>query len=161
MGQLANQSQHKAQGILRAQREAKQEKQSCPNIKFNSCPARIEISKDSSFDYWISFEDQFSKKRIRIPAKSHKRLNHFLRDGWDLNPVGELVQQKNGHWQVKIYVQKEIPKAFPKEQSLGVDVGLNHCVARSDGFLGVSACTCVSINLTSNLCCSKRCIIKG
>lgn len=142
MGKLANQAQHKARAILRAQRQAAKvtdDKTNIPQIKSTFCPAKIEISKDSSFDYWVNFEDPFSKKRIRIPVKSHKRLNHFLRDGYDLNSVGELALQKNGRWQFRCFVQKEVSKAIPRDQSLGVDVGMTHLVSRSDGYLGISA----------------------
>lgn len=139
MGQLANQAQHKAIGMLNAQKKANQAKQNCPQVHFTVCPAIIEVSQKSKFDYWISYEDSFSKKRIRIPAKSHKRLNHFLKKKWKLNPNCELVLQKNGRWQARVFVQTEVEKAKPKENSLGVDVGLNHCVSRSDGYLGVSA----------------------
>jgi len=34
-------------------------------------------------------------------------------------------------------VQKEIEKATPKENTLGVDVGVTHSVSRSDGYLGL------------------------
>ena len=139
MGQLANQAQHKAMGILKAQREAAKEtgdKTNAPRISFLSCPARIEESKESRFDYWIDFETQFSKRRIRVPAKSHKRLNHFLREGWELNPVCELVRQKNGNWQARVFVQKEVAQAEPRPDSLGVDVGITNSVSRSDGYLG-------------------------
>jgi len=139
MGHLANHAQHRANGILNAHWAAKKvtgNKTNVPQIKFTLCPAKIEKSKDSSFDYWIDFETQFAKKRIRIPAKSHKRLNHFLRQGWELNPACELVKQKNGNWQARIFVQKDVAKAEPRAEFLGVDVGITHSVSRSDGYLG-------------------------
>lgn len=139
MGKLANQAQRKAQGILSAHRAATKAtgtKSNIPQINFTSCPAKIEKSKNSSFDYWISFENPFSKKRIRIPGRSHKRLNHFLRKGWELSQTGELVLQKNGHWQARVYIQKEVKKAVPQSSSLGVDVGITHSVSRSDGYIG-------------------------
>jgi len=139
MGQLANQAQHRAVGILNAQRAAAKEtgdKTNAPQITFTSCPAKIEKSVDSKFDYWVDFETQFAKKRVRIPAKSHKRLNHFLRQGWALAEACEAVLQKNGRWQVRVFVQKEVAKAEPQTECLGVDVGIAHCVSRSDGYLG-------------------------
>ncbi len=139
MGQLANQAQHKAVGILNAHRAATKEtgnKSNTPQIIFTVCPAKIEKSVDSKFDYWVDFETQFAKKRVRIPARSHKRLNHFLRLGWALADACEVVLQKNGHWQVRVFVQKEVAKAEPKTECLGVDVGITHCVSRSDGYLG-------------------------
>jgi len=141
MGQLANQAQHRAVGVLSAHRAAAKEtgnKSNTPQIIFTVCPAKIEKSVDSKFDYWVDFETQFAKKRVRIPAKSHKRLNHFLRLGWALADACEVVLQKNGHWQVRVFIQKEVAKAEPKTECLGVDVGITHCVSRSDGYLGKS-----------------------
>ena len=138
MGKLSNDAKHKARGIVAAAK-AVSGKKSCPQIKFTSCIARIESSRNSSFDYWVSFEDQFSKNRIQVPAKSHKRLNHFLRNGWRLNPSCELVLQKNGRWQVRVFVQKDIERALLRSASLGCDVGILHSVSRADGYLGRSA----------------------
>ena len=142
LGQLANKAQYKARGIINALRKAAlvtKEKTNIPEIKFQSSPGNIEISKDSSFDYWISFETQFSKKLVRIPAKSHKRLNQFLKKGYILNPVCELVLQKNGKFQVRVYVQKEVKIPIPNKDTLGIDVGIIHMVTRSDGYIGKSA----------------------
>jgi len=142
MGQLANQAQYRAKGIIKALKAAAketEEKINVPQIKFQSCPARIEMSEDSSFDYWVGFETQFAKKIIRIPAKSHKRLRHFLRNGYTLNPTCELVLQKNGRWQVRVFVQKEVEYPEPSEDTLGIDVGIYHMVTRSDGYIGKSA----------------------
>jgi transcription elongation factor Elf1 len=139
MGQLANQAQHRAIGILKAQREAAKEtgqKSNCPQIGFTACPATIEKTHGTTFDYWVSFETQFAKKRVRIPAKSHKRLNRFLKKGWLLNPTCDLVKQKNGAWQVRVFVQKEAPAAEANPVCLGVDVGIKNSVSRSDGYLG-------------------------
>lgn len=142
MGQLANQAQHKAIGILKAHREATKatgKKSNVPQVGFLSCPGKIESSKKTSFDFWVGFEDPFSKKRIRIPAKSHKRLNYWIKKGWDINPACEIAQTKTGRWHVRVFIQKEIESAKPAQKSLGVDVGINHCVSRSDGYLGRSA----------------------
>lgn len=143
LGQLPNIAQHKAYNIIKSIKASSKEtgkKINVPIIKFMSCPCQIEKSKETTFDYWVSFEDQFSKKnRIRIPAKSHKRLNNFLKSGWKLNSLGELVVAKNGKTYARIYVQKEVEVAKPKKRFIGCDVGLNHCVSRSDGYLGVSA----------------------
>jgi hypothetical protein len=60
MGQLANQAQHKARGILKAHFESVKEtgmKSNIPQVKQVGCPAEIEESEDSSFDYWVSVEN--------------------------------------------------------------------------------------------------------
>ena len=140
MGQLANQAQHKAQGILKAHFESVREtgaKSNVPQVGQIGCPVGIEKSKESSFDYWLSIENTFEKcKKTRIPVKSHKRLNHWISQGYTLNPSAELHKDRNGKFYVIVFVQKEVEKAIPREKTLGVDVGVTHSVSRSDGYLG-------------------------
>ena len=140
MGQLANQAQHKAQGILKAHFESVKEtgnKSNVPQIKQVGCPAKIEKSESSSFDYWLSVENTFERsKKIWIPLKGHKRLTQWLRRGYKLNPTAEFHKDKNGKFYAIVFVQKEVAEAVRQEKSLGADVGVTHSVARSDGYLG-------------------------
>ncbi len=84
MGKLANVAKRIATGIIKGQRRSVTvtgNKSSCPEIKFKSCPAKIEVSEDSSYDYWISCQTQFPQKHNdikRIPAHSIKPLNKSL-----------------------------------------------------------------------------------
>lgn len=140
MGNLANRAQRKAQGILKAHFEsvkATGAKSNVPQINQIGCPAKIEKSEDSSFDYWVSVENMFEqRKKIWAPVKGHKRLKHWLSQGYELNETAELHKDKNGKLYVIVFVQKEVEKATPKEKTLGVDVGVAHSVSRSDGYLG-------------------------
>ena len=140
MGQLANQAQHKAKGILEAHFAAVKEtgdKSNVPQIRQTGCPARIEKSETSCFDYWVRVEDTFTKMGgIFLPVKSHKRLNQWLRRGYTLNPTAEFHKDKNGKFYIIVFVQKEIPEATQKKDCFGVDVGTTHTVAREDGYLG-------------------------
>jgi transposase len=142
LGQLANQAQHRARGVIRALRESAKEtgnKVNVPVLQRVGCPARIEASQNS-FDYWLTIENEFEKaKRVALPVKSHGKLNRALKQGWALNPVAEFFKDRNGRFYARVFVQKEVKRAEPKPTSLGVDVGINHCVARSDGYLGRSA----------------------
>ena len=99
MGQLANQAQHKARGIISALREAEKatkRKASTPEIERVGCPANLEPS-ENSFDYWLTVENEFTKtKRVALPVKSHRKLNDALRSGWKLIRNAELFQDKNG-----------------------------------------------------------------
>jgi transposase len=141
MGQLANQAQHKAQGILKAHFESVKEtgsKSNVPQVRQIGCPAKIEKSEDSSFDYWLSVENTFERsKKIWVPVKGHKRLTHWLKQDYELNSSAELHKDKNGKFYAIVFVQKEIEKANPREKTLGVDVGVTHSVSRSDGYLGL------------------------
>ena len=140
MGQLANKAQHRACGLLRAHRAATEEtgnKSNLPVISKANCPAKIEKSKTSSFDFWVKVESQFGKYRQAvIPAKSHKRLNYWLKKGYELNEVCEIFQDKNQKFYVRVFVQRVVDRAKPTEKTLGVDVGYRNSVARSDGYIG-------------------------
>jgi hypothetical protein len=134
MGTLANQAQKQAMGIVRGVR-ATGEKSNCPEVEFDSCPATISPSKDSTFDYWLTVTSQWGNK-VRIPARSHRRLNDKLRNGWTLSDHSEVVQIKNGKWCARVFVTKEVDVPQPKRHALGVDVGITQGVTRSDGYLG-------------------------
>ena len=140
MGKLANQAQKRAVGILAAHRAAIKEtgeKSNCPQIKFDACPASIAPSKKSSFDYWVTVTSQW-QNRVRIPAKSHSKLNAKLRAGWELSGHCEVTPAKNGKWYVRVFVTKEVAIPEPKSGFMGVDVGIAHGVTRSDKYLGKS-----------------------
>lgn len=107
----------------------------CPEIKFDSCPAFIFKAKGTTFDYWITLTSQW-RNRVKIPANSHRKLNDKLRKGWELSKQCEFFKSKNGNWYLRVFVTKEVKKLEPTDKFLGVDVGLKHSVARSDGYLG-------------------------
>jgi hypothetical protein len=110
MGKLANQAQKQAMGVIAAYRAATKttgDKSNCPQVNFESCPATISPSKDSTFDYWLTITSQWGNK-VRIPAKSHSRLNDKLRNGWTLSDHSEVVQIKNGKWYARVFVTKEV-----------------------------------------------------
>jgi hypothetical protein len=90
MGQLANQAQHRARGIvqaLRASAKATGNKTSSPEVKRIGCPATIKHAKASKdVAYWLAVENQFAaRSRVLLPVKPHKAFNKSLRDGWQLN----------------------------------------------------------------------------
>ena len=139
LGQLANQAQYKARGIisaLRAAEKATGEKTNVPQVKNVGVPCKISVSKNSSFNYWVGIEDQFDgHKLIKIPCNSHRKLNQALRDGWSLSEAGEVIKI-NENWYVRVFVSKEVEKAKPRTEGLGVDVGYKYSIARSDGYIG-------------------------
>ena len=139
LGQLANKAQYKAHGIISAQKAAQKvtgDKVNIPQVKNVGVPCKITASKKSSFDYWVGIEDQFKKYGlIKIPCNSHRKLNQALRDGWSLSEAGEVIKI-NGNWYVRVFVSKEIEKAKPQTEGLGVDVGYKYSIVRSDGYIG-------------------------
>lgn len=140
LGMLCNQAQHKARGIIRALQAASKEtgnKSNVPEVRRIGCPAKLQASLTHEFDYWLTVENQFAKKGgVKLPCKSHKKLNQALRVGWVLNDVAEFFQDKNGKFYARVFVQKEVKKATKKEQSLGCDVGYRNAVIRSDRYVG-------------------------
>ena len=122
LGQLANQAQHKASGIITALRAAEKEtknKVNVPVLKRVGCPAKIE-SSNNSFDYWLTIENEFEKKkRIALPVKSHTKLNQALKNNWKLNPVCEFFKAKNNKFYARVFVQREVSQAISDGKFLG------------------------------------------
>jgi transposase len=140
MGNLANQAQKEAMGIVSGERKAARQgerAEQCPRISYESCPGLISESKKSTFDYWVNLNSQWGNK-IRIPAKSHWRLNDKILHGWELSRHCQFFKTKSGRWFVRVFVTREVVKPKPKDKFLGVDVGIRHGATRSDGYLGPS-----------------------
>ena len=139
LGQLANQAQHKAQGIIKAQCAAQKEtgdKVNVPAFKKLCCPCIVEESKSKKFDYWASVSNQWTKTgTVKLPAKSQKAFNNALKEGWLRSKYGEFFE-KNGKHYVLIYVSKEVDKAVPRHNTIGCDVGIKHSVVTSEGYIG-------------------------
>ena len=139
MGGLANKAQHHAIGIIKAEREALKEREnkktSCPEIKFEIVPGNISKNKNTSFDYWVNVVSQW-KNIVKIPAKSHSKLNDKLKAGWVLSEHCEVFKAKDEKWYVRVFVTKEVNFPEIKCQFLGVDVGIKHASTRSDNYLG-------------------------
>ncbi len=139
MGLAANQAQKEAKGIIKAGTEAFKatgHKFNLPEIKEDVCPAKIQKNKVSSFDYWAMIPDPLGDtKSIYIPALSHRKLNDKIRNNWKLSDYCELFQ-KESKWYVRVFVTKEVQTPEVESKSLGIDVGIKHVSARSDGYLG-------------------------
>jgi len=61
MGNLDNQSQHHAIGIIKGERNLSKtlnKKESIPKLKFDMVPALINKNKHSNFDFWITLTSQ-------------------------------------------------------------------------------------------------------
>ena len=140
LGTLVNQAQHKSRGIIKALKEASKatgDKINVPELKNIGMPCKIEVSKNT-YDYWIRIPNQWTKHSvIRIPCKSISPLNKALKDGWELSQWCEVKKLK-GSWYAMVFVSKEVevPKAIDQTKTLGVDVGVRHSYASSDGILG-------------------------
>lgn len=133
-GTIANQAFKRARDFLKAGRNssiATGEWFNCPKRLPLLCQGLLEESKDSSWDYWVKVSNG-----PRLPAQTHRALKNALRQGGKLVGTCEIRQSKQGWLYGRIFVEFEKP--IPKESSdyLGVDVGINAGVARSDGYIG-------------------------
>jgi len=134
-GQLANQMSYQAKGKAKAIKESAKEtgnKWNVPRDPKPEIPVKLEKNKNSSFDYWVVIPNLLEKaKTVRVPAKSHKALNHALKNGWELSKWAYLKSEN----QIIVFVKKEVARAEIKPDCLGIDVGLKHSYADSQGFL--------------------------
>jgi transposase len=145
MGLLGNQAQRKALGMVKSKKSIEKDqghKKSVPFLNKQLCFANIEKkSTHKHFNYKIKFSLFFGGKgsSIFLFAKGTKPLKLALKQGWKLSEQCEIFfESKNSHWYVHIFVSKEVKIAEAKKKSIGIDVGINHIVATSEGTLGNS-----------------------
>jgi transposase len=136
MGLLGNQAQQKALGMVKSKKSLEKDfnhKKSVPLLNKQLCFANIEKqSTHKHFNYKINFS-RF------LFAKGTKPLKIALRQGWKLSDQCEIFfEPKDNHWYVHVFVSKEVNVAQAKTSSIGIDVGINHIIATSEGFLGNS-----------------------
>lgn len=98
------------------------------SFKFSSLTATVEPGK-GSFDYVLKISGLVPGKRIVLPFKSHKRLNHWLAkpDACLLN--GCVIKGTEAILWIDI---PDLPVKTEGEQ-LGIDIGYNKLLADSDG----------------------------
>lgn len=137
MGRIADNAKYKARGVVQSlltrQKEAKI---NIPCVLNGWAYGKLEKSKKSSYDYWVRISNLWTKgKVVRIPLKSHKALNKALKNHWVISSQCEYRFEK-GKLEVIVFVSKEVEKAMPEENIIGIDVGFKNSVATSDGHLG-------------------------
>lgn len=145
LGLLGNQAQRKAQGMVKSKKSLESEqghKKSVPFLNKQLCFANIEKqSTHKHFNYKINFSLFFGgkgKSRF-LYAKGTKPLNLALKQGWKLSDQCEIFfETKDNHWYVHVFVSKKVFTAQAQNKSIGIDVGINHIIATSEGFLGNS-----------------------
>lgn len=135
LGWLANQAQKHARQILKAGRNASiatGEPFRCPQQVPLTCEAVLEANEAATFDYWVKVTTG-----PRLPAQTHKALKRALRKGGTLKKTC-YVFERAGVLYARVFVAHEKPAARDSGRYLGVDVGVNAGVARSDGYIGKS-----------------------
>ena len=135
LGWLANQAMKHARQMLKAGRNAgiaTGERFSCPQQVPLTCEAVLEPNAESTFDYWVKVTTG-----PRLPAQTHRALKRALRKGGTLKKTCYIFESK-GALYARVFVAHEKPEAVDSGRYLGVDVGVNAGVARSDGYIGKS-----------------------
>ena len=134
-GGIANQAFKRARDLLRAGRNASIATGvwfNCPRSLPLLCDGILEENKTSSFDYWVKVANG-----PRLPAQTHKALKNALRKGGVLRPTCEIRCGKRA-LVARVFVEFPVASPPPSRDYLGVDVGVNAGVARSDGYIGKS-----------------------
>lgn len=136
LGEAAHNALHRAKGIIKAGRNSSiatgnqfNEPRCLPLIGDGT----VEPAEGTTFDYWIKMHPG-----PRMPAKSHKALNGALKRGGTLANTAEIAVDRKGRLIARVFVKFDIPEAVDTGDYLGVDVGVNAGVARSDGYIGKS-----------------------
>lgn len=137
MGDLANRAAHRSHKIIKALRASEKATKNKTNVPFArklGCNAKIEMSKNSRFDYWVRVLNQWGKE-VFIPAKSHGKLNEALRAGWKMSGVCEFKIINSNPYAI-VFVSKEAPKIKRPKTTIGCDVGYKYSVCTSEGHIG-------------------------
>ncbi|MDP3793313.1 MAG: transposase [Candidatus Uhrbacteria bacterium] len=133
-GLIANQAFKRVRGMLKAGRNSSiitGDWFNCPKRLPLLCDGTLEESKDSTWDYWVKVANG-----PRLPAQTHRALRNALRRGGKLVKTCEIRQAKQGGLYARVFVEHETPGKVESQDYLGVDVGVNAGVARSDGYVG-------------------------
>lgn len=96
-------------------------------------PSTIKFTDFSStdFDFWVKVTTLEKHSRIMIPCKKHRAFNQAVLNGGKLRKSARLIKE-NGVFYLMVMLQ--IPTCNKNNTNiLGIDVGLNHSIATSDG----------------------------
>ena len=88
---------------------------------------RIEKGRNS-FDIWLVIRSVGNKIKIRIPLKSHRHMNLFS----DWKRADSVVIHRN---YVMFSFEKETGAKKETGKCIGIDVGISHLLATSEGYL--------------------------
>lgn len=96
--------------------------------------------KAKGFDCWVMVRGTTTSRGrnggFYIPAKRHVAINRTLAlPGAKLNESAEVFR-KNGKWYARVSVSVPLAATQKTSGTIGVDVGVRTCVARSDGYQG-------------------------
>src|SRR5450755_2406953 len=105
-------------------------KQVC--IQANINVVAVEVSNDSTFDYWLRISTLEKRKTIRVPVKLADYHSKVLQ-GKTINGSVTLNKRGDGWWLTLTYDEKIAVQTEPDAPVIGVDVGIANFLTASDG----------------------------
>jgi hypothetical protein len=101
-------------------------------IQANANVVALEVSNDSTFDYWLRISTLEKHKPIRVPVKLADYHRKAL-EGKTINSSVTLNRGADGWWLTLSYDEKVAVQTEPDAQVIGVDVGITNFLTSSDG----------------------------
>ncbi len=105
-------------------------KQVC--IQANANVAVLEVSNDSTFDYWLRISTLEKRQPIRVPVKLADYHRAALQNK-TINSSVQLNRHADSWWLTLTYEEKIAVQTEPDAPVIGLDVGIANFVTTSDG----------------------------
>jgi Putative transposase DNA-binding domain len=101
-------------------------------IQANANVVALEVSDDSTFDYWLRISTLEKRRTIRVPVKLADYHRKAL-EGKTINSSVTLNRRGDGWW-LTISYDEEVPvQTEPDAQVIGIDAGIANFLTSSDG----------------------------
>ncbi len=91
---------------------------------------KIEMSKASTFDYWLRMATLDKGHPVLIPIKSYDYAKGYF-DNWKLTNGGR-PKQEEGKWFLLLTFEKETPPKKQEGKIIGIDIGIKKLMATSE-----------------------------
>ncbi len=111
-------------------------RQTC--IQANVNVVKLEVSEDSSFDYWLKISALDFRKQLLVPVKLSGYHKEALTDPKTnkhrpINSSVQLNKREDGWWLTLSYDEVVTVQSEPDAQVIGIDVGIANFLTTSDG----------------------------
>jgi Putative transposase DNA-binding domain len=103
-----------------------------PCIQANVNVIKLEVSKDSSFDYWLKMSTLDFRKELVVPVKLADYHRQVL-EGKTINSSVQLNKRGDGWWLTLSYDEMVVVQTQPDASVIGIDVGIANFLTTSDG----------------------------
>jgi len=105
-------------------------RQTC--IQANANVVKLEVSEDSSFDYWLKISTLDFRKLLFVPVRLAEYHRQAL-GGKTINSSVQLNKCNDGWWLTLSYDEVITVQTEPDAPVIGIDVGVANFVTTSDG----------------------------